>query len=164
MIGGGGTIAEVGGGTLTLNGSANYTGAFSINAGIVNLANANALGTTGTISFNGAGGTLQYSSSNTVDYSARIGASSAPVSIDTNGQNVTFGSSFLGTSTGGFTKNGVGTLTYSGSTNSNFSGPITINGGTLKMGSFYSTSFLRGRKPPTAPMLSVTTRHLRPEW
>ena len=61
VIGGGGTITDIGSGTLTLNGSANYTGDFSINGGLVVLANANALGTTGTISFNGPGGTLRYS-------------------------------------------------------------------------------------------------------
>ena len=87
VIGGGGTIAKVGSATLTLNGSANYTGAFAINGGIVALANANALGTTGTIAF--GGGTLQYSAANTVDYSGRLTELGAPISIDTNGQNIT---------------------------------------------------------------------------
>ena len=76
-------------GTLILAGSNTYTGATSILTGTVNLANPNALGAGGSISFGSA--TLQYSGSNQTDYSSRL-VSGNTWNIDTNGQNVTYAS------------------------------------------------------------------------
>jgi fibronectin-binding autotransporter adhesin len=120
-----------GSGTTILSGSNSYGGGTNLNLGTLNLASANAIGTTGTISF--TGGTLQYSASNTTDYSSRFSnAASQAYSIDTNGQTVNAGSNL--TSSGGtLTKLGAGTLIVSGA--NTFSGGTTITGGTLQMGS-----------------------------
>ena len=127
---GSGNLTKIGSGILTLNGSASNTGTLFINAGIVNLGSTNALSTSvGTISF--GGGTLQYSGANTADYSAVIKSSTAAITIDTSGQNVTFGTALANTNTGGLTKNGDGTLTLSVA--NSYSGPTTVNGGILKV-------------------------------
>jgi len=93
-ISGAHSFNKTGNGILTLSGNNTYgvssTGnGTSINAGTLNVDSANALGI-GLIAF--GGGTLQYSSANQTDYSSRLNTtgSTAPVSIDTNGQNVTF--------------------------------------------------------------------------
>jgi autotransporter-associated beta strand protein len=60
------------------------------------------------------GGTLQYTAANTTDYSARFStAASQAISIDTNGQNVTFASN-LTSSGGSLAKTGAGTLELTG--------------------------------------------------
>ena len=120
-------LQKIGSGTLTLSGSNTYTAGTTLNAGVLALGNANAIGTTGTVSF--GGGTLQYSGSNTTDYSARFSnAASQQYSVDTNGQNVTLASAL--TSTGGsFTKLGSGTLTLSGT--NTYSGGTIVSGGSL---------------------------------
>src|SRR5437868_6434767 len=112
-------------GTLTLSGTNTYTGGTNINGGTLALGSSAALGTTGTISF--AGGTLQYSASNTTDYSNRFSNAAAQTySIDTNGQNVTFASGL--TSSGGtFTKLGTGTLTFTAA--NTYTGTTTISAG-----------------------------------
>ena len=150
---GAGTVAKVGAGTLTLTGSGSETGVLSINAGIVSLGSSNALPTAaGTITF--AGGTLQYSASNTNDYSSRLTENGSPISIDTNSQNITFASSYQGTSAAlayGFTKNGLGTLLITGNEN-NLSGPITINAGILQQGYQNSYPWVNSYGGTTTPM------------
>ncbi|NBW97627.1 MAG: hypothetical protein EBR28_13105, partial [Planctomycetia bacterium] len=123
------TIANAG--TTTLSGSNGFTGVTAVNAGVVALANANALANSSTISF--GGGTLQYGPSNSVDYSARIAGSGSAVAIDTNGQNVTFASALGGSNTGGLVKAGAGTLTLSQA--NTFTGTTSITGGSLVLGS-----------------------------
>jgi autotransporter-associated beta strand protein len=120
-------ITKAGLGTVIFTGTNAYTGGTSINAGTLSLGTANPWGASGTISF--GGGTLQYSSSNTTDYSARFSsAANQAYNIDTNGQNVTFASDL--TSSGGtLSKAGSGTLTLSG--NNTYSGTTTVSAGTL---------------------------------
>src|SRR5207302_4418939 len=91
---------------------------------------ATAIGTSGTISL--GSGALQYSASNQTDYSNRFSnAANQAYNVDTNGQNVTFGTGL--TSSGGtFTKSGTGTLVF-GADNS-YTGATTIAGGTLQVG------------------------------
>ena len=134
--GGNGYLLGGGGGTLTLasntlNAAANltvngnlviastqsYTGSTTLTSGVLQLAatdtgSGGPLGIGGSITF--AGGTLQYSAANTYDYSGRLTAgANEPYSVDTNGQNVTWGSAL--TSTGGsLTKLGNGILTLGG--------------------------------------------------
>ena len=123
-------LTKTGTGTLTLGGANTYTGGTAINGGTLSLGSSGAIGSSGTISF--GGGTLQYSASNTTDYSSRfsLGASQA-YSIDMNGQNVTFATGL--TSLGGtMTKSGSGTLTLTGT--NTFTGATVVNGGTLSVG------------------------------
>jgi autotransporter-associated beta strand protein len=124
---GSGSLTKIGDGVVTLSGNNSTSGGVAINAGSLALGSANALGSTGTISF--GGGALQYSASNTTDYSGRFStASSQQYRIDTNGQSVTLGSDL--TSVGGtLTKIGSGTLTLTG-TNS-YDGGTTVSGGRL---------------------------------
>ena len=111
-------------GALGLAGSNSFTGATIIGGGTLSLLNTNALAGGGFIEF--AGGTLQYSASNTRDYSSRIFISSAPVQIDTNGQNVTFASGLGNLDLEGLVKIGAGTLTLAAS--NGYPGGTTIDG------------------------------------
>src|SRR4029077_20366435 len=132
-ISGSGVLNQIGSGTTILTGNNSYTGGTNINNGVLNLGSANAIGASGTVSF--AGGTLQYSASNQNDYSSRFSnAANQAYSVDTNGQNVTFGTGL--TSSGGtFTKSGAGTLvlnavnSYTGATTAN-AGTLLVNGST----------------------------------
>lgn len=122
-------VAKGGNGTLTLSGTNSYTLGTSVLGGTLALDSADAIGSSGPILF--GGGTLQYSASNTTDYSARIaaGLSTGAVSIDTNGQNVTFATALTADQSGGLTKRGAGTL---GLTTANaFGGNTTLSGGIL---------------------------------
>lgn len=112
-LSGSGLFTKLGSGTLTLSGNNTNSGGVAVNAGVLALGSANALGSTGTISFNG--GTLQYSASNTTDYSGRFStAANQQFLIDTNGRSVTLGST-LASENGQLVKLGTGTLTLSGS-------------------------------------------------
>ena len=101
-IGGNGSLTKLGVGTLTLGGSNGYSGRTYLNNGTVSLANVNALAGGTSISF--GGGTLQYTASNTQDYSNQIANSTAAVKIDTNGQNASFAGTLAASNSGGFTK------------------------------------------------------------
>ena len=122
-------LTKVGANTLTLSGNNSYSGTTTISGGTLSLASASAL-PGGTISF--AGGTLQYSSANMVDYSGDFANSSGPIAIDTNGQTVTFAGAIAASNSGGLTKIGAGLLTLTGS--NAYSGNTTISGGTLSIG------------------------------
>jgi fibronectin-binding autotransporter adhesin len=133
----GGSLTKLGDGTLTLSGSNTYTGGTHIKAGVLLLESADALGTSGIVSFGYSpfgSGTLTFSSGNTVDYSARLDATTTyqAFSIDTNGQSVTFASALNGS--GSYLKKfGAGTLTLTG--NTTFIGASTcIYDGTLQIG------------------------------
>jgi len=124
---GSGSLTKSGAGTLLLTGSNGFTGGAALNAGTLGVGSANALGSSGAISF--GGGTLQYSASNTTDYSGRFSnAASQQYSIDTNGQNVTLGSN-LTSSGGSFTKLGAGDVTLSG--NNSYGGGTVVSAGRL---------------------------------
>lgn len=126
-------------GTLTLSSANAYAGVTTISGGNINsngarnsvllLNHASALGGGGNISF--TGGTLRYSSANTVDYSARIVSSTGPINLDTNGQNVTFASALAATNSGGLAKYGAGDLTFSGNISNLYTGQTTVGQGRL---------------------------------
>jgi autotransporter-associated beta strand protein len=143
--GGGASIVTTSGtGTVTLSGANTYTGGTFLDGGVLSLGVAQngtvsgPLGASGLISF--GGGTLQFSSTNTnaTDYSSRFStAANQEVSIDTNSQNVTFGTAL--TSVGGsLNKTGLGNLTLS--TTNTYSGGTTIQGGALIVGGSISGS------------------------
>jgi len=123
----GGVLNKIGSGTLTLSGNNILDSGVNISAGVLQLNSANALGSSGLISF--LGGVLQFSSNNTSDYSARFStAASQAYNINTNGQTVTLATGL--TSSGGIlTKTGNGTLVLSGP--STYSGDTTISQGEI---------------------------------
>ena len=103
-------MTKLGSGILTLTGFNTYTGGTFVNGGVLSLGSSRALGT-GHIAF--GGGTLQFTSSNRVDYSAQFVSSTGPISIDTNGQTVTFANWISSNNTDGLyltDSTGTGTL------------------------------------------------------
>jgi len=133
---GAGTVIQMGSGTVVLSGSGlNFSGAVNLNAGALNLGSSNAIGTAG-ITF--GGGTLQYSSANTTDYSNKFVTANSPTyKVDTNGQTVVFANALT---SGGLNKLGSGTLALTGA--STFPGGVTISAGTLQLGNATSTGTL----------------------
>ncbi len=124
---------QVNTGTLTLSGQNDYTGNTVLNGGIVvanraeNLGVNGPLGNGGFITFNG--GTLQFSSVNTFDYSPRFtNSASQAFSVDTAGQNVTFTNALVSTG-GSLTKLGSGSLTLSGA--NTYDGATAVSAGKL---------------------------------
>jgi fibronectin-binding autotransporter adhesin len=124
---GSGSLRKDGTDKLTLTGNNTYTGGTIIGAGTLSLGSSGAIGSGGTITF--ITGTLQFTATNTTDYSSRLSSAGHQVyNIDTNGQSVTFASAL--TSTGGrLTKSGAGTLTLGGA--NTYDGGTTVSGGTL---------------------------------
>jgi autotransporter-associated beta strand protein len=145
-INGGDALVKTTAGTLIMEGNNTYTGGTNINGGILQVNSANALGTTGTISF--GGGTLQYTANNTTDYSNRFStAAGQAYSIDTNGQDVTYGTG-LTSSTGTVTKLGAGRLIFTAA--STYAGSTTVNQGSLQIGNGTSGSISSSSAVSTA--------------
>ncbi len=132
LTGAGLSVRKTGAGTLNLGGLNTYSGTTYLSGGTVYLTAPNSFGSTdpyvsGLIRFEG--GTLRYSIVNRTDYSARF-ASGGAVSIDTNGEAVTFATGLSGGG-GSLAKTGGGTLTLAGA--SSYTGPTTISAGTLAL-------------------------------
>ena len=124
-------LIKAGEGTLILSGNNSYSGTTTLNTGTITIGNANALGSTGNITF--SGGALQYGSGINTDLSPRIKNSGSAIIVDTNNNNVTFGTALDASNTGGLTKQGTGTLTLS--FNNTLTGPLQVTGGTLSLSS-----------------------------
>jgi len=136
------SLTKVGTGTLTLTGTNTYTGDTTLNGGFLNLGIAEngsygpigEPGVAGSLLF--GGGTLQYSSVNQYDYSALFDngtLGNQPISIDVNGQFVTFGTTIAGTGTSLTLTNSTGSGTLQLDATESYTGPTTINGGTLQL-------------------------------
>ncbi len=129
VVSGGGSLKQVGPGVLFLTASNSYVGGTILTGGTLVPSFANAIGSTGTITFDG--GVLQYSSNNSADYSGRFSAAAGQkYNIDTNGRTVTFAGP-LKSQGGVLTKFGSGTLVLSAS--NSHSGGTFIKGGELRL-------------------------------
>ena len=136
------SLTKTGTGTETLTGQNTYTGTTTIaggdlTVGVTDVAGTSgALGKAGNITF--TGGTLQYGTGFTNDYSSRIvGSTTAPISIDPNGNTVVFASPLAASNTDGLSLVGgtAGTLAVTASSPySGYSGTTTITTGTLQIG------------------------------
>ena len=130
-VSGNGTLNLTNSGTLSLTGNNTSTGDVRLANGTLSLGSANAIGTSGTIRFEG--GTLQATASNNTDYSARFSnAANQQYRIDTNNlpnaQAPTLASA-LTSSGGSFTKLGSGWLFLTGA--NSYSGGTTVSAGRL---------------------------------
>ena len=97
-------LTKLGTNTLTLSQANTYTGVTTLSAGAINLGAAEDVGVSGPLGSSGSivlsGGTLQYSASNTHDYSGRFStAANQSYRADTNSQNATWAADL--TSSGG---------------------------------------------------------------
>jgi fibronectin-binding autotransporter adhesin len=147
-----GGITKIGTGILSLTGASTYAGPTLINGGELSLGSSGALGSTSLISF--GGGSLQYTSANTNDYSNKFStAAGQAYSIDTNGQEITFGTA-LSSVGGSLTKLGSGSLTLAAP--ATYSGATTVTAGTLivPVGSSLASS--------TVSIASGATANLQP--
>lgn len=123
----GGLIKE-GAGVLQLNAANNYSGATYLSAGVLQVGNASAIGTS-TLTFQG--GTLRYGLAISGGLSTQFAALSGSAAIlDTNGFDITLGSAVTGT--GGLVKQGSGILTTTAG--STYSGGTTVEAGILRSG------------------------------
>lgn len=125
---------------LTLSGSNAWSGGTAIDSGTLLVTNSSALGTAGTISF--GGGTLQFSTGNTVDYSSRFdGSGGQAFKLDTNGRDVTLASAIAGAGST-LEKLGASTLVLAG--DNTFTGLSTVSAGTLRIGNGAGTGSVAG--------------------
>ncbi len=136
-----GNLVKLGAGTLTLGGTNTYTGNTTISAGTLKLGSLTALPSglgkgdvsiAGTLDLNGNATTLNgLSGAGGITSSA---AGSINLTVGGNNKGGSYSGSIInGSGTIGLTKIGSGTLTLSG--NSMFTGGVTINAGTLQLGS-----------------------------
>ena len=140
-VSGNGSLTKFGGGALVLDGSNTYTGNTVINAGTLTAGAAETPGISGPLGAQAAnaagtivfgGGTLQYSAANQFDYSGRFSIfGNQPISIDTNGQTVTFAAAIQGEGTSLTLDDSLGTgkLILLGS--NTYTGGTTVVAGTL---------------------------------
>ena len=139
-ISGSGSLTKAGAGNLTLSGTSTYTGATLLSTGTLSLANADAIGASSTIAFNGG----IFRILNTADKSAQFSkAVNQRYNIDTSGRSVTFASGL--TSVGGvLNKLGAGTVTLSGA--NSYTGGTSFTEGVVRVesaGALGSTGALR---------------------
>jgi len=139
-------LTKFGAGTLLLSGSNTFSGPIYLDAGVLAVGNANALGQgTGNLNFLGStsfGANVTLQASGVGFTSARnivIGGGITGAVIDTNGQNVTLsglisnGGTPSTNSTGALVKMSLGTLTLNGTAVNTYNGSTAVNGGTLKL-------------------------------
>jgi len=129
-ISGAGTLNKLGAGSFTLSGNNSYNGLTTITAGTLAFRKCQCIGGWRNITF--AGGTLQYSASNTQDYGAKFVNSTSAILLDTNGNDVTYNSAIASTNTGGLSEHGAGILTFNVA--NAYTGATRITAGSLQAG------------------------------
>jgi len=132
-----GPLTKGGAGTLVLSGINTYTGTTTVSAGNLTISSGSAISDSGSVTLtNAAGAILHVAQSETIGNLSGGGASGGDISI-ASGQTLTANQSsattFAGiiSGSGGFAKNGTGTLTLS-STNT-YQGATTINAGAVAL-------------------------------
>lgn len=122
-----GGLNKTGLGTLVLGGANTYSGYTHLSQGMVRANSATAFGSSAILF---QGGTLQYGTGITQDFSSQFSAASStgPYSIDTNGNHVVFATALSGNQ--GFVKKGAGILSLAG--NSSFTGTVVVEEGVLR--------------------------------
>jgi fibronectin-binding autotransporter adhesin len=136
VISGTGTLTQNGTGTLTLSGLNTYTGATTINGGILSISADNNLGTAPGAAtankLNFGGGTLETTSGFTLNQNRGITINAGGGTIDTTSGTLVYDGIIAGT--GVLTKSGTGTLTLNGAVANTYSGGTAINAGTVNIG------------------------------
>ncbi len=149
ILGGSGGLTKLTAGTVTLTGANTYTGATTVNAGILGVSSLANGGATSSIGASGnaaanlvlGGGTLQYTgatASTDRNYTLTAGTVDS-IDVVNASTNLTVGGASTAT-TGALTKLGAGTLTLTGA-NAN-TGATTIRTGTLQVGNGGATGAL----------------------
>lgn len=160
-ISGTGGLTKTGSGITTLTGNSTYLGATTLNGGQIQIGKHNALPTSSAVAI-AAGATL-----NLADYNQRIASLTGPGLVTLKAGMLSLGynnssSAFTGliTGSGGLIKGGTGTLTLSGL--NTFSGPVTIENGTVSiitdgnLGNGNSLTFGTAAAPLTKGILQNT--------
>ncbi|MCL2041064.1 MAG: autotransporter-associated beta strand repeat-containing protein [Bacteroidales bacterium] len=142
IISGTGGITKYETGTFTLNGANTYTGATTINAGMLLLGINGTIATSSGVTLSGSGefrlsmgaGSKTIKSLNSSSTTARVELNGNTLIIGTSTTSNDGGGTFAGAiSDGNITKQGTATLTLDG-INSSYTGATTINAGTLALG------------------------------
>jgi len=130
-------LTKSGTGTLTLSGVNGYTGRTTLNTGMLKLANVNALGGNGSLTF--SGGSLQIAANASLANSIQSSGSSVIAVEVASGTTGSFTAVIDNTNSGGLTKSGTGTLTLSGV--NGYTGQTRLSAGMLRLA---NTSALGG--------------------
>ncbi len=135
--GGLGGLTKAGAGTLTVAASNNYSGTTAINSGTLVISANDSLGVPSAgagVTING--GTLQTTATMTFD---NAGSNQRAFTVGASGATISTAASTVATITGtvsgagSLTKSGAGDLDISSDNSATFSGPVTINGGILRL-------------------------------
>ncbi len=129
-------LIKTGDGRLTLTANNTFTGAVEATGGVIAFAQPASLGAGSALTLNGAA--IEYGAGNTADLSARtltLGLNGG--TIDTNNNDVVFGSAIGGNGTGRLTKAGLGSLTLSAP--GTFTGGVRVTGGELSLSNIDQT-------------------------